>query len=127
YFAAHAAVNGGIAQVGGRSYTPEGVRPEEDQRVLDFIPRVHLVAEEDRAMFSPGVDIRMRDGATYSGEYPYERMAWDFDQLLARLDDPAANYPLFRPAYDALLEAVRGIDSLANVDRLFELTTRPVG
>ncbi len=120
YFAAHAAVNGGYPAVGGRPFGPTGERPEEDARVLEFMnSRVRLVQEKDRAMFSPAITVTMKNGTTYTGEYPYSRMEWNFDQLAARLQDCLPGYPPGKPGFDALVAAVRGADGLASVAPLF--------
>lgn len=123
YFAAHAAVNGGYPVVGGRTFGPTGDRPEEDQRVLDFMTHhVTLVQEKDRPMFSPGIVVKMKDGRTYAGEYPYARMEWNLDQLVERLQDCLPGYPLGKSGFDALMETVRGADRLPSVDRIIQVT-----
>lgn len=123
YFAAHAAVNGGYPVVGVRTFGPTGDRLEQDQQVLDFMnSKVKLVQEKDRAMFSPGIVVTMKDGTKYSGEYPYERMEWNYDQLVERLHDCLPGYPLGKAGFDALVETVRGADALASVDPLLQVT-----
>ena len=126
YFAAHAAVNGGYPVVGGRTFGPTGDRLEEDQRVLDFMKdRVTLVQEQDRAMFSPGIVVTMKDGTTYSGEYPYARMEWNYDQLVARLQECLPGFALGKAGHDALVATVRGADGLPSVERLINVTMVP--
>lgn len=128
YFAAHAAVNGGYPVVGGRTFGPTGDRLEEDERVLEFMnTRVTLVQEKDRAMFSPGVVVTMKDGATYAGEYPYARMEWNFDRLVERLQECMPGYPLGKSGFDALVETVRGADELPSVDQVIQGTLIPSG
>jgi hypothetical protein len=109
--------------VGGKPFGPPGIKPEEDGKVLEFMhSRVRLLQEQDRAMFSPKIVVRMISGATYSGEYPYERMAWNFDQLVGRLQDCLPGYALGRSGFDALVETVRGADSLASIEPIFRVT-----
>jgi 2-methylcitrate dehydratase PrpD len=123
YFAAHAAVNGGYPVVGGRTFGPTGKRPEQDKKVLEFMhSRVRLVQEKDRAMFSPRIVVKMKDGATYAGEYPYERMAWNFDQLVGRLQDCLPGYSLGKSGFDALVETMRGAERLTSVDPILQVT-----
>ena len=123
YFAAHAAVNGGYPVVGGKAFGPTGVKPEQDRKVLEFMnSRVRLVQEKDRAMFSPRIVVKMKDGTTYAGEYPYERMAWNFDQLVGRLQDCLPGYALGKSGFDALVETMRGADRLTSVDRILQVT-----
>ena len=91
--------------------------------ILDFMQgHVKLVPEKDRAMFSPGIVVRMKNGTTYSGEYPYERMVWNFDQLEARLQQCLPGYSLGKSGFDALVETTRGADRLPSVARIFEVT-----
>ncbi|MFN8556351.1 MAG: MmgE/PrpD family protein [Dehalococcoidia bacterium] len=126
FFAAHAAVNGGYPVVGARSLGPGGVRPEEDQGVLDFMAsKVRLVQETDRPMFSPGITVTMKDGTVHRGEYPYARMEWDLDQLVARLMDCLPGYALGTAGFTALVAAVRGAEDLPSVERLIEVTRLP--
>jgi 2-methylcitrate dehydratase PrpD len=126
YFAAHAAVNGGYPVVGGRTFGPTGDRPEEDERVLDFMKtKVTLVQEKDRAMFSPGIVVTMKDGTTHTGEYSYERMEWNFDQLVERLQDCLPGYPLGKAGFDALVETARGADRLPSVAPILDVTMVP--
>lgn len=123
YFAAHAAVNGGFPVVGGRTFGPTGNRPEEDTKVLDFMnSRVRLIQERDRAMFSPAITVRMKNGQTYTGEYPYARMVWNFDHLVQRLQDCLPGYPPGKSGFDGLVETVRGADRLASVDPILLAT-----
>jgi len=124
YFAAHAAVNGGYPVVGGRTLGPTGDKLEEDQAVLDFMRRkVTLVQEKDRAMFSPSITVTMNDGTTHSGEYPYGRMEWTYDELVTHLQDCLPGYPLGRSGFDGLVETVRGADEFLSVAPLLTATT----
>jgi len=123
YFAGHAAVNGGYPVVGGRTFGPTGDRLEEDQVVLDFMNhKVTLVQEKDRAMFSPGATVTMNDGTIYSGEYPYRRMEWTYDELVTHLHDCLPAYPLGKSGFDTLVETVRGADALPSVVPLLTAT-----
>ncbi len=123
YFAAHAAVNGGYPQVGGRTYGPTGDQLTEDKQVLEFTQnRVRIIGEFGRDMFSPAITVQMKNGARYDGEYPYQRMEWNFDQLLERQQDPRANFPLGPDAFDALVDTVKALDSLDSLDPIHKAT-----
>ena len=123
YYAAHVLVNGDYPVVGGRTFGPTGRKLAEDTKVLDFMNgHVRLVQEKDRPMFSPAAVIKMKNGATFTGDYPYERLEWNFDELVARLQDCLPGYSLGRAGFDALVETMRGVDHLASVDRIFEVT-----
>ena len=79
YFAAHAAVNGGYPVVGGNPFGPPGVKPEEDGKVLEFMnSRVRLIQEKDRAMFSPRIVVKMKNGATTLGGIPLRTNGLEF-------------------------------------------------
>jgi 2-methylcitrate dehydratase PrpD len=124
YYVAHAAVHGGYPVVGA---SPPG-GPEtraEDTLVTDFMRRVVLVQERDRAMFSPAIRVTTTDGNVYDGEYPYSRMEWDFAQLVQRLQDCLAGYPLGKVAHDKLVSAVRTVDECSSVDPLLAATLVP--
>jgi 2-methylcitrate dehydratase PrpD len=123
YYAAHAAVNGGFPQVGGRTYGPTGHDLEKDEKVLAFMMNhVKVIGVKNRPMFSPAITVKVKNGVIYSGEYPYERMVWSFDQLVERLQDLGPRFPLGKGGFDALVETTRWAERLTSVDRLFELT-----
>ena len=123
YFAAHAAVNGGYPVVGGATFGPTGDDLENDERVLDFMAnRVRLVPVWGQPMFSPAIDVRMKSGMVHSGVYPYERMAFNFDQAVARMQDCVPGLPGGQERLDSLVELMRGAEELDSLDRIFELT-----
>lgn len=125
YYVAHAAVNGGYPVVGGRTFGPTGVNLTGDERVVAFMKeRVRLVPQKDRAMFSPGIVVKMKDGTEYAGEYPYERMEWNFDQLVARLDACFPEPGLARTKFEGLVDLARGLDQQGSLDAVFALTSR---
>jgi 2-methylcitrate dehydratase PrpD len=126
YFAAHAAVNGGYPVVGGRTFGPTGRDLEADQRVLAFMDRhVTLVPEKDRPMFSPAIVVTMQDGRKHAGEYPYQRMEWNFDQLVAGLQECLPGYPAGKTGFDALVELTRRLDTLPSMEGIIAATAQP--
>ncbi len=123
YFVAHAAVNGGYPVAGGKTFGPAGNHPERDKKVLDFMNHhVKLVQEKDRPMFSPGIRVKMKNGTAYAGEYPYERMEWNFDQLVDRLQECLPGTSLGKSGFDALVETARSADRLTSPAPIFEVT-----
>jgi len=130
YYAAHVAVHGGFAQVGGKPYGHEGGEHgghgAADERVLAFArEHVTVIGEYGRPGFSPQIEVRLKDGTTYLDEYPYARMYWDFDALVARLEaGSSALYPLGRARFDALVEAVRHAERLDSLASLHALVAR---
>ena len=65
--------------------------------------------------------MKMKNGATCSGNYPYERLEWTFDQLVARLQDCLPGYALGKAGLDALVETMRNADRLTSVDPIFQV------
>jgi MmgE/PrpD N-terminal domain len=126
FYAAAAAVNGGYPVVAGKGYGPAGVRAEDDSRVLEFMrDHVTLVQEKDRAMFSPGITVTMKDGSTFSGEYPYERMEWNLAQLVERLQECLPGFALGKAGFDALVDVVASVDRITSVDPILNVTRVP--
>lgn len=93
FFAACAAVHGYFPQVGEHVHNDprraaHGGTPSftSDPEVLEFLTsKVTLVPRYDYPMFSPTITVHLTDGRQISGHYPYEQMAWDFDQVTERL------------------------------------------
>ena len=118
YFAAYAAVHGAYPVAGG--IAPAGaVAVGGDPAAIAFMPRVELVQEPLRPMFSPSITVTMRDGTVHRGDHPYERMVWTFDQLVPRLQDCLPGFPGGEPAFRQLESFVREFGSLDRVDHVF--------
>jgi len=121
YYAAHAAVNGGYPVAGGKTFGPTGDDLKADQAVLEFMRKhVDLVQEKDRGMFSPGAIITLKDGRKLSGEYPYKRMEWNFDELVGQLQRCLPRYPGGKAGLDSLVSTCRSADGLGSVQPLFD-------
>jgi len=124
YYLAHAAVHGGYPQVGARLFSREQSL-DHDEQVLEFAnTRVSLVGEFARAQFSPRVVVRMKDGRVLDAEYPYRRMTWNFDELVARLEETVVGYPLGRDSFEKLVSTVRSAERLDSVAPLLALVSR---
>ena len=122
YFAAHAAVNGGVPVVGGHTFGPTGADLRSDERVLAFMrERVKVIPVWGQAMFSPSIAIRTRAGSTVTGTYPYARMEWDFAQLEERLQDCLPGYPGGKPAFARLVQVVRGAHTWTSMAPVHEV------
>lgn len=123
YFAAHAAVNGGYPVVGGQTFGPTGADLEGDTRVLAFMEQhITLVPEPDRPMFSPAIVVTLKDGRTHTGEYPYLRMEWNFDQLVEQLQECLPGYPAGKPGFDALVALVQELHRAPSVAGIIAAT-----
>ena len=123
YFAAHAALNGGFPQVGGRTYGPTE-DPTKDAAVLEFLKtKVQVIGMYDKPMFSPTVTIHMKDGQAHQQFYPYERMWWNLDGVVEHLQDLKAKWPLGADGLEALIQQCRKADELPSVAPLHALTS----
>ena len=122
FYAAHSAVNGGYPEIAGKTYGPTGSDLAADTTVAHFATtKVHLVQEKNRPMFSPAITVKMKDGTTYSGEYPYHpRLEWNFDQLAERLEHCLPGLDGGASRLAALVEATRDADKLTSMDPLYQ-------
>ena len=121
---AHALVNGGFPQVGGPTFGPTGDDLQADEKVKDFtLNRVTITAATDFPMFSPTAVIRMKNGTSYKGEYPYSRLLWSYDGLVERLRASGPKYPINGVAgLSAMIDLCRTVDQMANIDPLIKAT-----
>jgi 2-methylcitrate dehydratase PrpD len=125
YYAAHATVNGGYPVVGGRTFGPTGSELTKDERVIAFMKeRMKLVPQKDRAMFSPQITVTMKDGTKHVQDYPYARMEWNFDQLVARLQDCFPEPGLLRDKFEGMVTLTRDLDRLDSLDPIFALASK---
>ena len=83
---------------------------------------VTLVPEKDRPMFSPAIVVTLKDGRKHTGEYPYERMEWNFDELVAQLQACLPGYPAGKPGFDALVALTRDLQTLPSVAGIIAAT-----
>jgi 2-methylcitrate dehydratase PrpD len=127
YLVAYAAVHGGFPAVGAPLPTSTDQPTNRDTRATDFMRRVTLVQERDRAMFSPAIRVTTTDGNVYDGEYPYARMEWNFAQLVERLQDCIPGYPLAKAGHDRLVSSVQQLEDLPTIDPLFAATSLSEG
>jgi 2-methylcitrate dehydratase PrpD len=122
FSAAYSLVYGGYPPVGGKSLSPNGVKPTEDKRVIDFMnAKVTLAQERNREVFSAGGTVTMKDGTVYKSEYPYRRLVVTFDQLVISHREVLPGYSLGKAGMDAVAETIRGVDRLASVERIFQV------
>jgi len=123
FFCAYAAVNGGYPVVGGVTFGPPGDDRFGDRAVIDFMrEKVRLVGVHDQPMFSPSITVRTRDGRTINESYPYERMAWGFDELAGQLDRCTPGLPGGAAFLASLAGLTRRLDEIASMAPLVEKT-----
>lgn len=125
FFCAYAAVNGGYPVVGGVTFGRSGDDRFADQEVITFMrDKVRLVGVHDQPMFSPSITVRRRDGETVRGSYPYERMAWGFDELVGQLDRCTPGLPGGAAFLRSLATLTRRLDDLDSMAPLVEEMAR---
>ena len=125
FFCAHAAVNGGYPVVGGETFGQAGDDRFRDRAVIDFMrDKVRLVGVHDQPMFSPSITVRRRDGETVEGSYPYQRMAWGFDELVGQLGRCVPGLPGGAAFLQSLASLSRRLDSLGSMAPVVEEMAR---
>lgn len=121
FFCAHAAVNGAYPVVGGATFGPTGDDLWHDRAVIDFMrDKVRLVGVHDQPMFSPSITIRRTDGTAVTGNYPYQRLAWGFDELVGQLERCTPGLPGGAAFLASLAGLARRLDGLPSTAPLFE-------
>jgi 2-methylcitrate dehydratase PrpD len=120
FFAAYAAVHGGFPVAGTSGRFPFGEHLLHDPQVLALMARVRLVPQDERAMFSPAVSIRMKDGTVHEGSYPYERMVWTFDELAGRLSACVPGFPTGQAGLGGIVRIARHVDELTTMQAIFD-------
>jgi 2-methylcitrate dehydratase PrpD len=118
WYAAYCAVHGSYPVVGS---SPGGA-VRDNESVDSFMrEKVDLVGVYDQPMFSPVVTIRSAGGQAWRGEYPYGRLLWGFDELVARLAGCAPGMRGGGQRLAELADAIRVVDQLESVAPLLEL------
>ncbi len=118
YFAAYTAVHGSYPVAGG--VPPAGARVAGiDPAAAAFMTQVELVPEPLRPMFSPAVTITTTNNTVIRAEYPYERMVWNFNQLVDRLKPCLPSVPGGEPGFTELVSFVRGAGDAQPIARVF--------
>lgn len=118
YFAARAAVAGGFPVADGWGPGKPDTDPRKEALARELMLRVRLIPEELRPMFSPAIEIDMRDGRCIGGQYPYERMVWGFDALSAQLQACQDKVPGGTSRWQALASQVEHIEKFESVEPL---------
>jgi 2-methylcitrate dehydratase PrpD len=118
YYVAYAAVHGGFPVVGAPPPASTDEPANRDSRVVEFMRRVTLAQERDRAMFSPAIRVTTTDGNVYDGEYPYARMEWNLDQLVERMQGCLQGYSLGKIGHDRLVAAVQNLADSSTAEPL---------
>lgn len=125
YYCAHVMVNGGYPAVGEEPFGPTGDDLAADEAVLAFMhDKVRLVGVYDQPMFSPQITVRLRDGSIMTEHYPYQRMAWRFDELVENLRRCTSRLPGGAERLAELATFARRLDELDDLRPLFALMTR---
>lgn len=118
YFAARAAVAGGFPVADGSGPGKPDTDPQKEALARELMQRVQLVPEELRPMFSPTIEIQMRNGRRISGHYPYERMVWGFEKLALQLQACQDQVPGGANRWQKLVGQVAQIDQFQAMEPL---------
>ena len=112
YFAAYAAVHGVFPVAGAHPPQTASREPMRDPAAIAFMARVKLVPQKERPMFSPAITVILKNGTRHDGDYPYERMSWNFDQLVHQIQACLPGFPSGQAGLDALVNLVQQADGL---------------
>jgi hypothetical protein len=110
YFAARTAVAGSFPVANGLPPGAPDSDPDNEAQARAFMARIKLVPEPQRAMFSPTIAIELQNGKVLQDSHPYERMVWNFDQLLSRLQACTGAMEGGQKQHDGLASLVLGLD-----------------
>ena len=122
FYVAHVAVNGGFPTVGGKTYGPTGSKLTEDTAVIDFLQkRVKITGEKDRPMFSPKISVELKNGTELSGQFPYSRLEWEFDELVNRLKGCVTPLKQGSAGFSRLVDMVVKLEDLQNIEPVIKL------
>lgn len=120
YFAARVAVCGDFPVANGFAPGGPDADPAKEEQARQLMPRVRLVPEKLRPMFSPAIAIELNNGQIFQADFPYERMAWTFSELSLRLQACRANMPGEPGRWDAMAGLVAQSNALPSMEPLLE-------
>jgi 2-methylcitrate dehydratase PrpD len=106
YFAASVAVDGFFPVVGSQAPGSSEGRARDAQVEEFMTSKIRLLGVYDQPMFSPSVTVALRDGRSVRGTWPYERLAWGFDELVGRLGPAVPGLPGGQAQFDRIVEIV---------------------
>jgi len=66
----------------------------------------------------------MKDGRKFTGEYPYKRMEWTFDELVVQLQRCLPRFPRGKAGLDELVDTCRNADRIDSMQAFFHATRR---
>lgn len=66
----------------------------------------------------------MKDGRKFTGEYPYKRMEWTFDELVVQLQRCLPRFPRGKAGLDELVAVAREADRLDSMQAIYEAARR---
>jgi 2-methylcitrate dehydratase PrpD len=108
----------------GRARPAGGSGPAADDPpgLAAMMGRIRVAPSATRPVMAPLVTIRTHDGTTYSITSTGRELMLDLAEATRRMRDLAPTLPINLERFEALVDAVTGLDRLPRADRLVELT-----
>ena len=125
YFAARVAVSGSFPVANGFAPGAPDTDPAREAQARQLMERVRLVPEKLRPMFSPAITIELNNGQVHQASYPYERMAWTFEELSLRLKACRSNLPGDPGRWDRMAGLVAQSQTLNAMEPLLKQMRTP--
>jgi 2-methylcitrate dehydratase PrpD len=91
-------------------------------RVAALQARVEILGVVGRECFAPRLTFTLRDGRRVTGEYHGRELMWDFARDARQLRRFLPGLPIPPARYDALVQAIAGLDAAPAVDEILDFT-----
>ncbi len=126
YMLAYTVVTGDYPVLERNVENPEdaGASVGEDvaARVASLQARVEILGVVGRECFAPRLTFTLRGGRRVTGEYHGRELMWDFARDARELRRFLPGLPISPARYDALVQAIAGLDAAPAVDEILDLT-----
>ncbi|MBM3943808.1 MAG: MmgE/PrpD family protein [SAR202 cluster bacterium] len=123
YFTAYTCIHGSYPPL--RERIEPGERTSgEDPAVMDLLKRVEVIGHKDRPAFAPRITVRMRNGATYQGEFQGHELEWDLATETRRISELFDRMDWPRRKLEGIVEAVTHLEDAASLGPLVRLCVR---
>ena len=118
YYTAYGAVKHRFPVLAGRKTYPKDDAPE----ILELMHRVKIIPSHQMTLFGPRITVFTKDGKSYTRQSTGREFIWEYDGLVARLQDVKPGLPIPAAQYDTLIATCRDLEKSARADALVKLT-----
>ena len=124
YYTAYGVVKRGFPVLRGQGITPADV--DDPPEVLELMQRVTIIPSHQMTLFGPRITIYTKDGKGYTKQSTGREFMWDFNEEARRIRDVIPGLPIPAAQFEAIIAICRDLDHQDRVDRLIQLTLKPV-